>query len=296
MTKTNINYPHPVLSAANDDYVNSKFDIELINDPTVKGENAVISIRYILDCDGLLEMLRQHKAEVVLFIESPISEYRKIERFPSDCMEKTILIKKDMLNKSVSLKGYIIACDELRCFSLPEHNKSYFGSVPFNIRKGDILGIASHQYNIPLQSYDPLADRPSIFCIRRQLKDPKEEVSADFSDDKISIFLNDDTYKKYQELYSAPDVRLVLASFFAAPVLVDVLHFMKHMNKEEQDVYACKKWYQVITYRLKELKIDLDIEESLTKVANAILPHIFASSITALTELCKELLKEGEYE
>lgn len=51
--------------------------------------------------------MRQFYKEL-LFIESPISEYRKIERFPSDCMEKTILIKKDMLNKSVSLKGYII--------------------------------------------------------------------------------------------------------------------------------------------------------------------------------------------
>lgn len=291
MNKTNINYPHPVLSSANEDYINSKFDIELISEPVVEGENAIIKIRYVLDCDGLQDIVKEKKAEVVLFFESAIAEYRKIERFPLDSTEIKVSIKKENLNKTVSLKGYIIACTELKGFSLPEHNKYYFGSVPFNLRKGDILAVATHRYNIPLQSYDPLADRPSIFSIRRQTKDPKEEVYSNFSDDKISIYLNNETYEKYQELYSAPDVRMVLASFFAAPVLVDVLSFIKHMNPEERDDYMNKKWYQVISYRLKELKIDLEVEESLTKVANAILPHLFVSSITSLTELCKELLK-----
>lgn len=296
MNKTNINYPHPVLSVANEDYVNSKFDIELIEEPVVEGDLAIISMRYLLECDGLATIIKEKKARVVLYFESVIAEYRQIEHFPFDKTEIKVEIKKEKLNRAVNVKGYIIATGELNGFTLPEHNKECFGTVPFNLRKGDILGIATHNYNIPLQSYDPLADRPSIFSIRRQTDRPKEEVSANFSDNKIYIYLNDDTYEKYQQLYVAPDVRVILASFFAAPVLVDVLNFMKHMTEEDRMVYEDKKWYQVITHRINELKIDITTEESLTKIANMILPHIFSSTITSLTTLCKELLKEGDNE
>ena len=103
--------------------------------------------------------------------------------------------------------------------------------------------------------------------------------------------MNADSYDKYQKLYEAPDVRGVLASFYAAPVLVDVLNYIKNMSEEERITASEKKWYQVIQFRLKELNIDLESEISLTKVANQILPHVFTSSVESLTQLCKALLQ-----
>lgn len=294
MKKTNINYPHPVLSANNDDYVNSIFDIELIDDVIIEGENAIAKFRYILECDGLVSLISEGKAKVILYLESPIAEYRQTKPFPANSCETEIKIKINDINRTLTVKGFIISTDQINAFSLPEHNKDSFGEIPFKIRKGDILGLATHTYTIPLESYDPLSDRPSIFVIRRQTNNPKEEVNALFSDQKISIYLNDETYSKYQSLYEAPEIRSVLASFFAAPVLVDVLNFMKHMNEEDRAQYESKKWYQVIDHRLKELKIDLRIEESLTKSANMILPHIFKNAIDSLTVLCAELIKGGE--
>ena len=52
MRKTNINYPHPVLSAANEDYIDCCFNINLKNDPSIQGDLAVIDIAYDLSCDG----------------------------------------------------------------------------------------------------------------------------------------------------------------------------------------------------------------------------------------------------
>lgn len=293
MNKTNINYPHPVLSALNEDYINSKFDIELIDEPMVEGDKAIITVGYDLECTGLEELVKQGKAKVVIYLESVVAEYRHIEAFPAETDVLEIIINKENLNKEVLLKGYIMAAGDITSFSLVEHNKESFGSVPFFLRKGDIMAIATHHYNIPLQSYDPLADRPSIFSIRRQTEHPKEEIIVDFSDQKITIFLNDATYEKYQTLYEAPDVRGVLTSIFATPVLVDVLYYIRTMDEDTKVAVEGKKWYQVIMHRISEMKIDLSKEDSLTKVANAILPHIFASSIDSLTELCKTMLKEG---
>ena len=292
MKKTNINYPHPVLSVSNEDYVDSSFNIELIEEPVVEGDVLNISIRYNLQCDGMAALVRSGKAKVSLYFESVIAEYRRLEYFEPTSNEVTVKIKREFLNQKILVKGYIIAAEELNPFMLAEHNKEVFGNVPFILRKGDMMAIATHQFNIPLQSYDPLADRPSIFRIRKQTDRPKEEISTDFSDHKISIYLNEELYTKYHELYAASDIRSALTILFAAPVLVDVLDYIKHMSEDERMEVAGRKWYQVIMHRIEELKLDnWEQEESMTKVANMVLPKLFATSIDSLTKLCETVLK-----
>lgn len=292
MKKTNINYPHPVLSVSNEDYVDSNFNIELIEEPAVEGDVLNISMRYNLQCDGMASLIVSGKAKVSLYFESVIAEYRQLEYFVADSNEITVKIKREYLNQKILVKGYITAADEINPFMLAEHNKEVFGNVPFILRKGDIMAIATHQFNIPLQSYDPLADRPSIFRIRKQTERPKEEVSTDFSDHKISIYLNEELYTKYHELYAASDIRSALTTLFAAPVLVDVLDYIKHMSEDERLEVSSLKWYQVIMHRIEELKLDnWEHEESMTKVANMILPKLFATSIDSLTKLCETVLK-----
>lgn len=292
MKKTNINYPHPVLSVSNEDYVDSNFNIELIEEPAVEGDVLNISMRYNLNCDGMLALVLSGKAKVSLYFESVIAEYRQLEYFTPSANEITVKIKREYLNQKILVKGYITAAEEINPFMLAEHNKEVFGNVPFILRKGDIMAIATHQFNIPLQSYDPLADRPSIFRIRKQTERPKEEISTDFSDHKISIYLNDELYTKYHELYAASDIRSALTTLFAAPVLVDVLDYIKHMSEDERIEVSSLKWYQVIMHRIEELKLDnWEHEESMTKVANMILPKLFATSIDSLTKLCETVLK-----
>lgn len=294
MNKTNVNYPHPVLSSINDDYIDSSFDIILNNEPYIEENNAIINISYTLNCEGLKELITSKKAKVVIYMDSSVAEFRKMREFESNKTEMSVIINRNEINRSLQLKGYIISAENMTNFSLKEHNKEMFGTFPFSIRKGDILGLATHSYTVPLDSYDPLADRPSIFSIRKQTEHSKEEVSADFSGHKITIWLNEETHNKYKTLYVAPDARGVLSSFFATPVLVDALYFIKNMTDEERMDYESKKWYQVINHRLQELKINISSEVSMTKIANLILPRIFSSSVEELTSLCDALLKGGE--
>ena len=292
MKKTNINYPHPVLSVSNEDYVDSSFNIELIEEPAVEGDILNVSMRYNLNCDGMAALILSGKAKVSLYFESVIAEYRQLESFAPDSNEMVVKIKREYLNQKVLVKGYITAAEEINPFVLAEHNKEVFGNVPFVLRKGDIMAIATHQFNIPLQSYDPLADRPSIFLIRKQTERPKEEINTDFSDHKISIYLNEELYTKYHDLYAASDIRSALTTSFAAPVLVDVLNHIKHMSEEERIEASSRKWYQVIMHRIEELKLDnWEREESMTKIANMVLPKLFATSIDSLTKLCETVLK-----
>ena len=78
MRKSNINYPHPVLHIANEDYVDSEFSIELPVVPYIEGELAKIEIRYELKSNGLQEYINNSKANVVVYLESVEAEFRKI--------------------------------------------------------------------------------------------------------------------------------------------------------------------------------------------------------------------------
>lgn len=294
MKITNINYPHPVLDASNSDYIGSSFDISLETDPTVTNSSILIDVSYSLECEGLRELIESGKAEVAIYLDCSVAEFRRIDTFSSSNTRMQIQINKSDVNRSIQLKGYIIAHNSIPSFVLPEHNKEIFASVPFSVRKGDILAIAMHSYNIPLDSYDPLADRPSIFAIRKQTERPKEEISADFSGQKITIWLNAETHEKYSKLYEAPETRGFLSSFLAAPILVDVLYFIKNMSEEDKVDYETKKWYQVIEKRLNDLRIDLGAEDSMAKIANLILPRLFSTSIDSMMVVFKALLKGGD--
>ncbi len=294
MKKTNVNYPHPVLSASNEDYLDCSFDITLLADPVIEGNYATFKVAYKLACPTLESYIAAHKARVAIYMESVVAEYRSTKFFDSNSHEKTITVSKNDINQEVELRGYVISSSTLTPFKLPEHNKELLGDVPFTIRPGDILGVSEHFINIPIQDYDPLADRPSIFAVRQQFERPKEDISVDFlSDDKIKILLNSETYEKYQKLYEAPDVRTVLASFFAAPVLVDVLSYIRNATDEDLESVSGKKWFLVIQARLTALQIDLKAEDSMTKVANQILPHIFKNAVEEFKSIFDALIPGG---
>lgn len=293
MKKTNINYPYPVLSASNEDYINSSFNIELPVNPYVEGDLAKIKIVYSLKSQGIQELIENDKARVTVYLESVEAEYRKIFYFPKSSNSLALDINKNNLSKKLQIKGYIIANTKISPFKLQEHNSDLFGSVPFSLNKGDIIAIADG-YTIPLENFDPLVDRPSIFSIRKQTENPNEEISVDMlTRDKITILLNEDTFTKYQILYQASDVRSLLASMFAVPVLVDALSYVKNADPEEIEALQELKWYQVVDTKIKELHLDLSKEDSMTKIANTILPHVFRTNIESFTDVFKNLLPSG---
>lgn len=294
MKKTNINYPHPVLSASNEDYIDCFFDLGIINEPQIEGNTITLSVSYELSCTSLEKLIASGDACAVVYVESVVAEYRKIFRFSPQNNELTILIDKNLVNQKIDVRGNIIALKPLSPFKFPEHNKELLGDVPFDINPGEILAISEHFYSIPVDTYDPLADRPSIFSIRQQNDNPNEDISVDiFSDHKIRILLNKETYEKYRKLYEAPEVRTVLASLFAVPVLVDVLSYVRNASAEDLESISNRKWYTVICSRLSALNIDLHAESSMTKVANLVLPHVFKTSVESFTQVFDALLPSG---
>lgn len=286
----NINYPHPVLNGANEDYIDCYFIINMPEDATVVGDSIEIKMTYSLTSPGLLDMVNSGKAEVVLYVESVESEFRRLYKFDAARTEKVVVVNKQLVTKELEVRGYIVASEDLHAFTLPEHNKEIFVAGPSKIRKGDILAFADEVYTIPLENFDPLVDRRSIFSIR-QNPDQKDDLTVDFTTyNKITVMLNTEMFEKYQNIYRAPETRTILSTLFAVPVLVDALNIIKNADDNVLSDLVYKKWYQVLKTRLLELQIDLNTEDNMTQTANKLLAHVFRDTMINFNSVFSELM------
>ena len=109
MSNTNINYPHPLLNESNYDYVNCSFNIELLDESYFVDNNVNAKISYYLDSNGLKDMIQNDKASVKLYFECAETQYRKIETFDKNKNEIEININKDLVNKYLEIRGYIVS-------------------------------------------------------------------------------------------------------------------------------------------------------------------------------------------
>lgn len=294
MKRTNIGFPYPVLCNENNDYTESSFAIEGINDPEVENGVIKIGLKYSLQSNGLTTLINEHKAQALIYCESSNSSYRKIERFDFGTYEKLLEIETSNLSQVLKIKGMIVCNCPCENFRFEEHNKELFGDFNFHINRGDILAI-SNMFEIELDMIDPLANKPSVFSIRPDDR-AKDAIRVDYQDKKIDILLRREIYDQYQELRDEPALRTVLASYYVLPALVEVLCFIKDGVSEDDEDIKTRPWYVSITNRLRSLKINLEEQVSMTTVANKILTDIVQETMNGLKHIKDNVLTGGNTE
>ena len=292
MRKSNVSRPLPYLKDDCDDYVDCSFSISDQNDvfdskQEVNGKFS-ITIKYHLKCQGLMEMIEKDEAKVVLYLESRMTNYRRACAFNSNASEIVLDIHKNEVGDYIDIKPFIVSNVDKDSFRLEEHNK-IFNNANLILKKGDYLAEAKG-LRVLLNKYDPLADKPSIFKIQVNYE-MKKTFEVSWEEDYILIILNEKLHGLYNKISQEPNFRIILSSLFVTPALVDVLAMLKNATEDDLESYKDKKWYEVITARLKKLKIDIKDEYSMLQVANEVLP-IIPTSISNIDYIVNELYND----
>jgi hypothetical protein len=277
MKKNDVNYPYPILTSNNHDYVNCSFHAKLLNDLLIVNNEILIKLEYILNCNGIKEIIKDCKAKVMAQIKCSATSYRKIFSFEQNILE--IKINKDDLVGKVIIHVYVVAIEDIDGFFMPEHNKDFFQNLSFKVFRGDKLALGDViSFNIDF--YDPLRPIASVFSIRRSQND-KESLSLDyFSENKIVLFLNDELFDKYIRLRVNPEITVYLSSLIITPALVEILSFLKRENEEE---VVGRRWHTSMLRTLQKLNIDISSTNlSLYTIANKILKNGLLSSFNCI--------------
>ena len=146
-----LQYPHPVLSEANKDFINSTFQTDLLSLDEKDRDNLIFKMKYNLKCQGLEELIRLDSAIVIVRITCKRTSYRDYKILDKK-KESILRIPKKNVSDEIEIEPWILAHKDISNYKLAEFNQNYFAGLSFQIKKGTILATAPG-YRIRLDSF-----------------------------------------------------------------------------------------------------------------------------------------------
>lgn len=241
-------YPYPVLAEGRDDYnQNSKFSSEIHG--KVEFNNVVVSVKFDLNDDGLLNLIKDGFAAFALHIECSKTAYRR--RFYTKNFEYKVSIPIDDITDEIEVLGVIVALKSIDNYDNPNFNEVYKG-IQVRIEKANILA-DSGQTVLTLDDAVDYCNQDSIFKVKK-IQDGKDWIDLNFSQDEyVLICINESEYNLYTRLARGL-LKNTIMSLIMLPVMITVLNVMENEKEEHEG----KKWYKVILEKLERNDVDLD--------------------------------------
>lgn len=244
-------YPHPVLSSVSDDYRTAfSFTCEV-----KKGiRELIFQMDAQTDDQGILDLIRDNKAEYAYHIECPLTSFRKMI-CTTDASVTQHIPERD-LNGQVAVCCFILAKTDLQHYNNRNFNDDY-ESMSFDIDRGSILGIGG-QCNVTVtKETDDLARIPSIFSICRSADDTDTSMRINIDSDKIAVVLDSANFQNYKVMISMPGMISVFHSMIIMPALIYVFETLRREGIEE---HSQKRWCQGIRKALERANIELSAD------------------------------------
>ena len=298
-----IEYPHPVLNEYTQDYLNSRFSIDVLSH-TDNGSEIVIEIDCHIECNGLIQAINAGDASVLMRVTCYRTSLRKIyELRPSG--SSIIRIPKQDVTDSIDLQAVIVASHDISNFQLPEFNSNYFGGVEFKIRKGDVLAdepgikiklnttLEKNMSGIVLVKGDLNATSMKVFYPENTEESP--ELS-----DYIVITVPDMDYKNYAKMMKKKHLKNGVDRFVQASVILPAIteavgKLRMEETTESEDGNPISQfrgtvWADSIYAALKKYDIfDLSAcAKSDYEIANILLGNVCSDSISNLMQKLSE--------
>ena len=275
---------YPILISGDDDYVDSSFEISIVQN--VQFGKLIIDVNFLLNNEGLAQLIKNGMAKFAIHIECPLLSYRKV--FLTDENMLTVEIDLNHLAETVEVSGFIIASQNMSNYYNEKFNL-FYGKDGVNITKGNYLAIAT-PYTIDIDRTKEGHDKLSSFIVIQQDDNAKERMNINLNGDVISILVNKQIKDEYfqhgkQYLYNC-------ISMIMVPTMIYVL-----TNMQSNPDLQSYRWYQSIENLLEQNEIhikDLRLDESSGKNSVfEIAQKIFKSPLhSGLKELSSALEKD----
>lgn len=297
----NIDYPNPVLSPERDDYNDAcSFDVSFKEEEiTVDDEYILVPAICDITCAGLLELISQRKAAIVVLISSSASFYRRTYEFDPGELTKTIKIPKFDVRKSIDFCGYILVKEDMNAFRCDgEFNELYFKNMSFSVKKADVLAQGLTR-TIPIDDSELEKPISSIFRIKKNTHSEAEIESNFDEDEKIIIYLNERLNQLYYEMkdFNNGALHRYLNGIITYPVLIEGIAKICDYYRGGTD-YSEKRWFKAIEHKLSGLGIILEevYEDcSYTEIADKLLGSIAYDGLLSVKNTIDSEVNGGEY-
>lgn len=272
----NVNFPYPVLSNFNDDYLNVHFIAGSTGVLEKTKKYSVIKTNVEITDSEIEELLDQGKAKIIVKIYCKSTKYREIKEIKRGFDE--IKLQNIDVNQNVDLSTFIVANEDLKHYCSPNFNQ-VFKENAFYIEKGSILAIGKIENLYIEKDINEFTKMNSVIKIVDSEKH-NVPMSVQFDDEVIKIFLSTENYKIYSKYskFCTP----VINSMIIIPCLTFVLDKISSPDVDIED-YKEKKWYRVLSKKMTQL---LGKEFKIEYLKNK-------DSLVLIQQLFDDILSEG---
>ena len=301
-------YPRPVLNEYLKDFKNSRF---ALSDPefTETAESIVLKISYELVCPGIEDLISQGKAKTVVRLNCPRAFYRTICDLKAG--EPTeIVISKSLIADKLEIQGIILATEDFNSYKLPEFNESYFGSMKFSLRKGDVI---ANEPGMEIK-LNKVLEKTAAGVVKITVDSNSESIRVKYAtvdepdsqySNYIVVVLPQRDFENYKNLtkkkYFKSGVERALQASLLLPVIVEAVDLIKAellTEPDEDDArYIGTIWADSVIEALAKKDIDPTLtQKTSVELANMILGDVVADSLNDLWEKQKEMTKMQQWE
>lgn len=275
-------FSHPVLSNMYDDYKRSSFTIKVEAEKIKNIMN--ITVEPMIDCQPIIDLINDGKAEMVIHFECGRTRYRSIEKmfFGTNTYE----FAGEKLNDNLQIIAFVVAKENINNYTCNLFNDEY-GNSSFNIEKGSIIGI-SNQPDVPVPKniYDMSSVNSIISVIPDELNDTNMVIEYD--EVKIYVKLPVETFEIYNQIGSeVSEYTPIIHSMLVIPALIHILNMLEtDDNWMDFEDYI---WFKVIKKKSEEKYGSFSQELIKEKAAIIIAQDLIDSPISlAINNLCGE--------
>ncbi len=261
-------FTYPVLCEDTDDYISSDFYADYTYNQTAYSINITFDIK--LTCPDLVRLIRTGKAEFVIHIECPMTSYRKAIKFEN--FQKSIEIQKNKVNGEIAVLAMVVAKTNIENYESDSLNDDYNDDI-VNFERCSILAYENLAKISILKDYEELAKGDSLFRVveRRTEDDSVSPIQFALDDDRIKIYVDENTYRAYINYQQSTDIALSLL------VLPAVVYMIEELSNGYDNYSQCDwliKIEQFFKKSNKDFKEDLiDSDKPIIEIAQEMLNY-----------------------
>ena len=205
-------YPHPVVGNR-DDVPGAAFQaaLEMSSDQ----ETIYLDATVICSSKTINDLLKKKDASLVLHVECSNTMFRRAFEFAQSKFRAQI--PTDNLNDSVEVNVFAKANKSISGYKVDLAHADY-GSLAFDVEKGNILAIGEGQVFYIDSNFDALSPIGSIMEIHEAHQEGDLPMRVDYSGAKIQIVLSKKDFADYKLMKTMDGVSVALTTAIVLPV------------------------------------------------------------------------------
>ncbi|MDY4079133.1 MAG: hypothetical protein SOY42_10190 [Clostridium sp.] len=248
MKITNRLYTYPILSEEKDDYLNSKFEVQM---GYIKSVNSIeLKFEFYMDNKELEQLIRDGKAEYVIHLECSYTTFRKALSSSTNEIKYEIPISK--LNGKLEMVAFIVAKENLVDFYSDDWNEDFEG-LKFKIPKAGILAYKNFPPMNILKDFEEFTNASSIFSVCKRQTDEDKPIEVNLNSDKIKIILGPKEYDIFAKFQNNNKLLPIFHSMLILPAFVSVFEELK----KNIELYKEQNWFISLEYAYEKRGLNL---------------------------------------